>query len=86
MKRITLLAGLVLALPTLGLAAPKQKPAAPPNAPPKKAAPITDTVYVTRTGKRYHREGCRSLSQSKIPMSRSDAEKAGFTPCHVCKP
>lgn len=26
-------------------------------------------VYVTRTGKKYHREGCISLRRSKIPIS-----------------
>ena len=29
----------------------------------------TQTVYVTRTGKRYHRDGCRYLAASKIPIS-----------------
>jgi hypothetical protein len=30
--------------------------------------PQTITVYVTRTGAKYHRDGCRYLSRSKIPM------------------
>ncbi len=41
-------------------------------------------VYVTRTGKRYHREGCSSLSRSKIPLSREAAIKRGYTPCRRC--
>jgi hypothetical protein len=41
-------------------------------------------VYVTRTGHRYHMTWCRYLRQSKIPMSRSKAIAAGFTPCRVC--
>lgn len=41
-------------------------------------------VYVTRTGHRYHQGWCRYLRQSKIPMSRSKALQAGFTPCRVC--
>ncbi len=41
-------------------------------------------VYVTRTGHRYHQGWCRYLRQSKIPMSRSKAIQAGFTPCRVC--
>lgn len=44
------------------------------------------TVYVTRTGKRYHRDGCRYLSHSRMPMSLSDAKKSGYTPCQVCHP
>jgi hypothetical protein len=42
------------------------------------------TVYVTRTGKRYHQGWCRSLSQSKIPMTRTEAIQRGYTPCKLC--
>lgn len=45
----------------------------------------TDTVYVTKTGSKYHRDGCRYLSKSKIPISLSDAEKS-YSPCSVCSP
>jgi len=47
--------------------------------------PQTITVYVTRTGKKYHRDGCRYLSRSKIPMSLKEAA-ARYEPCSVCKP
>lgn len=43
------------------------------------------TVYVTRTGSKYHVAGCRYLSKSQIPISLSDA-KASYGPCSVCKP
>ena len=43
-------------------------------------------VYVTRTGAKYHRAGCRSLARSSIPMSLKDAKQRGYTPCSVCKP
>ncbi len=43
-------------------------------------------VYVTRTGKRYHRNDCHHLSKSKIPMPLSEAKKEGYTPCKNCKP
>lgn len=46
----------------------------------------TQTVYVTRTGKRYHRDGCRYLATSKIPISLKDAKAKGYTPCKVCHP
>lgn len=46
----------------------------------------TQTVYITRTGKRYHRDGCRYLSASKIPISLKDAKVNGYTPCKVCHP
>ena len=47
--------------------------------------PAKITVYVTRTGEKYHRDGCRYLSRSKIPMSLKEAAKR-FGPCSVCKP
>jgi hypothetical protein len=45
-----------------------------------------ETVYITRTGKKYHRDGCRYLSQSKIPIKKKDAIARGYEACKVCKP
>lgn len=42
-------------------------------------------VYVTRTGSKYHQEGCRYLSSSKIPISL-EAAKQKYEPCGVRKP
>ena len=42
-------------------------------------------VYVTRTGAKYHRDGCRYLKSSKIPISLTDAKKQ-YSSCSVCKP
>jgi micrococcal nuclease len=48
------------------------------------ASPST-TVYVTGTGEKYHREGCRYLARSSIPVLLESA--AGrFEPCSVCRP
>jgi micrococcal nuclease len=44
------------------------------------------TVYVTKTGKKYHTATCRYLAKSKIPISLKDAKANGYTPCSVCKP
>ena len=44
------------------------------------------TVYITRTGSKYHRNGCRYLRQSKIPISKSAAQRQGYSPCKVCRP
>lgn len=44
------------------------------------------TVYITETGSKYHSDGCRYLSKSKIAMSLSDAISAGYEPCSVCNP
>jgi competence protein ComEC len=41
-----------------------------------KQDPQTITVYVTRTGQKYHRESCRYLSRSKIPMSFGRSRQA----------
>ena len=44
------------------------------------------TVYITRTGACYHREGCSSLRKSKIPISKKKAIDRGYRPCKRCKP
>lgn len=44
------------------------------------------TVYVTRTGERYHRGSRRHLRRSSYAMSLSDAKLRGYTPCKVCRP
>jgi hypothetical protein len=43
------------------------------------------TVFITRTGKKYHRGSCRYLKRSKIPISLSKAKKR-YSPCRVCRP
>lgn len=45
----------------------------------------SETVYVTETGKKYHREGCRYLKKSKIPISLEEA-KMYYEPCSACNP
>lgn len=44
------------------------------------------TVYITRTGEKYHRSGCQYLSQSKIPIDKADAIDRGYTACSRCSP
>ena len=43
------------------------------------------TVYVTKSGTKYHSQGCRFLSKSSIPMKLKEA-KGKYSPCSVCKP
>lgn len=47
-----------------------------------------ETVYITPTGSKYHRQGCRTTSRSKIltPMSKSQAQSGGYEACAVCNP
>jgi zinc ribbon protein len=47
---------------------------------------VEATFYITRTGKRYHRGGCRHLRHSAYPITRAEAEAQGYTPCRVCYP
>lgn len=77
--------------PTLSAATPAAAPAAPPSlsttAPkiqPQGAGDVV--VYVTSTGTKYHRAGCRSLAKSSIPMALKDAVAKGYGPCSICKP
>jgi hypothetical protein len=66
---------------TAAVASPRTAEAPPPSP----ATPL-DTVYVTNTGSKYHRKGCRHLSNSNIAISRSKAIQQGYTPCKACKP
>jgi len=52
------------------------------------AVPIGEgqIVYITKTGKKYHRDGCSSLISSKIPIKLEDAIKQGYGPCKKCCP
>ncbi|MCL2663913.1 MAG: MBL fold metallo-hydrolase [Oscillospiraceae bacterium] len=43
-------------------------------------------VYKTRTGQRYHNDGCRHLSRSKIETTLSAAKAQGLTACGTCRP
>lgn len=59
---------------------------APPKVEPKQSETSDVTVYITRTGEKYHVYGCRYLRQSRIPTSLSSAKSNGYTPCSVCDP
>ena len=42
--------------------------------------------YVTKSGKKYHVDGCRYLGKSKVKISLAEAKQKGYAPCSVCKP
>jgi len=44
------------------------------------------TVYITKTGEKYHRLGCQYLRESCIAISLAEAIRRGYTPCKVCNP
>ena len=43
----------------------------------------TADVYVTKTGKKYHRDGCVYLKKSRRPIS-IDKAKVKYQPCKGC--
>jgi|GEM_PF-2596092 hypothetical protein len=42
------------------------------------------TVYVTKTGKKYHKGHCHYLRSSKISTTKHSAIQRGFTQCSYC--
>lgn len=51
-----------------------------------KALAKADPVFITRTGKKYHRGDCQHLAKGAAKMSRAQAQREGYTACDVCKP
>ena len=46
----------------------------------------SSTVYITRTGSKYHSSGCSCLRRSKISISLKNAKARGYTACKRCRP
>ena len=64
-----------------------QEPAAPVYTADGKHQVISDEnypVYVTKTGTKYHVDGCASLSKSKIPMTLGEATDKYYDACDKC--
>ena len=47
---------------------------------------LSQTVYITKTGKKYHQERCSYLKLSSIPIELSEAINRGLGACSVCAP
>jgi hypothetical protein len=75
-----LIAALLLAIAPLSIAAQQPEPQKQQQQQNK-----AQTVYITRTGKKYHRDGCQYQRGSRIPIALKDA-KGNYTPCSVCRP
>jgi len=72
--------------PSLERPAPApQMVVAPSVAPPTVSEDEDPIVYVTKSGTKYHRAGCRYLTNSAVPVRLSEA-KQRYAPCRVCKP
>jgi hypothetical protein len=81
MRRFLTLVFAVFMLVSVAAIVPAQQPVQQQQAQTKE-----QTVYITKTGKKYHTATCRYLAKSKIPMSLKDAKAKGYTPCSVCRP
>jgi len=44
------------------------------------------SVYVTKTGDKYHKSSCQHLNDSKQKMEFQEALKLGYKACKDCKP
>ena len=44
------------------------------------------TVFITRTGRKYYRAGCSYVAYSRYPLSLKEAQQRGYGPCKVCHP
>jgi endonuclease YncB( thermonuclease family) len=69
-----------------GIPTPAEGVTAPPavvQSPTDQGAVI---VYITASGKKYHRAECRHLRKSCIPMDLNEARVRGYEPCSQCKP
>ena len=69
--------------------APEPEPVPVPQpepAPEVQPEPVSQTVYVTKSGTKYHLESCSHLSKSKIEKTLAEAKAANYQPCKTCKP
>lgn len=46
----------------------------------------TETVYVTKTGSKYHTYGCDYLNGQPLKTTLSNAIDKGYSPCKMCNP
>ena len=47
---------------------------------------LTEAVYLSQAGTRYHRSSCRALGADCVETTRAEAEAQGREPCGVCRP
>lgn len=44
------------------------------------------SVYVTKSGKKYHEASCRYVSSTAFSLKLDEAASRGYTACSICKP
>ena len=43
-----------------------------------------DTVYITASGKSYHRKGCQYYSDQSVALTVEEAKNLGYRACTKC--
>ncbi|OGC05049.1 hypothetical protein A2276_03785 [candidate division WOR-1 bacterium RIFOXYA12_FULL_43_27] len=49
-----------------------------------KEAKKEQAVYITKSGKKYHKAGCSYLRKSQRSISLNEAKQQGYFPCSRC--
>lgn len=57
---------------------------AKPGTAPVPASEKIDTVYITASGKSYHRKGCRYYSDQSVALTVEEAKNLGYHACTKC--
>ena len=47
---------------------------------------LSQTVYTTKTGEKYHKSSCHYLKYSKKEIKIDKAKALGYKACKICKP
>lgn len=79
-RLVTTVVALLLVL-TPAITVPAQTPA-----PRQQIQNKEQTVFITRTGRKYHRAGCSYLAYSRYPLSLKEAQQRGYGPCKAWHP
>lgn len=76
----------LLANATTGTATPLTPPATPAPVPDMLEPVERTSVYVARSGAKFHNQSCRYAVGGVSNTSRQEAKASGYQPCQVCKP
>ena len=52
----------------------------------KQSASGDVTVYISKSGIKYHKQSCRSVKKSSTVIKLKEARVKGYLPCKACKP
>jgi endonuclease YncB( thermonuclease family) len=52
----------------------------------KQTASGDETVYISKSGIKYHNKSCRSAKKGATAIKLKEARAKGYLPCKVCKP